>query len=67
MHPDNVKVEVASEVDQQKGAIPGWKQEYTQLGGGSFRGRTVHAQLDGVELFEERMNVRVEQAFQAPV
>ncbi|MGX5727996.1 helix-turn-helix domain-containing protein [Metapseudomonas otitidis] len=62
----SLKVKDASEVGQQQQAIPGWKQEYTQVSSGAFAGRTVHAQLEGVEVFEERMNLRVEQEFHAP-
>jgi AraC family transcriptional regulator, ethanolamine operon transcriptional activator len=64
--PVSLKVEDTQEVDQQKLAIPGWAQEYTQISPGAFRGRTVHAQTDSVEIFEELMNLRVEQAFHAP-
>lgn len=60
------KVENTEEVDQQKLAIPGWAQEYTQISPGAFRGRTVHAQMEGVEVFEETMNLRIEQEFHAP-
>lgn len=60
------KVENTEEVDRQKLAIPGWAQEYTQISPGAFRGRTVHAQMEGVEVFEEMMNLRIEQEFHAP-
>ena len=60
------KVENTQEVDQQMLAIPGWAQEYTQISPGAFRGRTVHAQMEGVEVFEEMMNLRIEQEFHAP-
>ncbi|WP_261398016.1 helix-turn-helix domain-containing protein [Pseudomonas sp. DR48] len=53
-------------MDQQKLAIPGWSQEYAQISPGAFRGRTVHAQAESVEVFEEVMNLRVEQAFHTP-
>ncbi|QHA82028.1 helix-turn-helix domain-containing protein [Pseudomonas mediterranea] len=67
LHFVSVKVEDASEVDQHKQVIPGWSQEYTQMSPGAFRGRTVYVQMDGLEVFEEHMNLRVEQEFHSPV
>lgn len=55
------------ELDQQLRAIPGWQGEYYQMSPGSFAGRTVHVALEGVEIFEEQMNLRVEQTFRTPV
>ncbi|MGX5726131.1 helix-turn-helix domain-containing protein [Metapseudomonas otitidis] len=62
----SLKIEDNFEIDQQKLAIPGWVQEYTQMSSGAFRGRTVHAQMGGIEVFEEVMNLRVEQEFHTP-
>jgi AraC-like DNA-binding protein len=55
-----------SDVEQQRTAIAGWEQHYAQMSTGRFKGRIVHAELGGVTAYEERMNTRVEQYFQAP-
>lgn len=62
----SVRVVEAQEVDQQRIAIPGWEQQYTQMSAGRFAGRILHAEVEGIELFEEQMNLRVEQEFHAP-
>ncbi|WP_256203153.1 helix-turn-helix domain-containing protein [Pseudomonas sp. ML96] len=54
------------DVEQQRTAIGGWDQQYAQMSAGRFQGRIVHAQMDGIAAYEERMNTRVEQYFQAP-
>jgi AraC-like DNA-binding protein len=62
----SIKVVDTSDVEQQISAISGWEQHYAQMSAGRFQGRTVQADLDGVTAYEERMNTRVEQYFQAP-
>lgn len=62
----SVRVVEAQEIDQQRIAIPGWEQQYTQMSAGRFAGRILHAEVEGIELYEEQMNLRVEQEFHAP-
>lgn len=62
----SIRVLETSDVEQQRTAIAGWEQQYAQMSAGRFRGHIVHAELDGVAAYEERMNTRVEQCFQAP-
>jgi AraC-like DNA-binding protein len=61
-----IKVLQTLDVDQQRMAIDGWQQHYAQMSAGRFHGSIVHAQCNGVEAYEERMNTRVEQHFHAP-
>lgn len=61
-----IKVLEAHEVNEHRVALPGWQEQYTQMSSGRFQGRLVHAQSAGLELYEERMNLRVEQEFHAP-
>ncbi|PTQ70069.1 helix-turn-helix domain-containing protein [Pseudomonas sp. GV071] len=61
-----IKVLQTLDVDQQRTAIDGWQQHYAQMSSGRFHGSIVHAQCNGVEAYEERMNTRVEQHFHAP-
>lgn len=61
-----IKVLQTLDVDQQRMAIDGWQQHYAQMSAGRFHGSIVHAQCDGVQAYEERMNTRVEQHFHAP-
>ncbi|KAF1066041.1 MAG: hypothetical protein GAK45_02036 [Pseudomonas citronellolis] len=61
-----VRVVEAQEIDQQRIAIPGWEQQYTQMSAGRFAGHILHAEVQGIELYEEQMNLRVEQEFHAP-
>ncbi|MBD8561863.1 helix-turn-helix domain-containing protein [Pseudomonas fluorescens] len=56
----------SSDVNQQMSSIAGWDQHYAQMSAGCFEGSLVHAQFNGVEAYEERMNTRVEQHFHAP-
>lgn len=62
----SIKVLDTCNVEQQRTAIAGWEQQYAQMSAGRFQGRIVHAELGGVAAYEERMNTRVEQCFQAP-
>lgn len=61
-----IKVLHTSDVEQQRTALAGWEQHYAQMSAGRFQGRIVHAELGGVVAYEECMNTRVEQFFQAP-
>ena len=61
-----IRVLEAQEVNEHRVALPGWQEQYTQMSAGRFQGRLVHAETAGVELYEERMNLRVEQEFHAP-
>ncbi|MDF3936957.1 helix-turn-helix domain-containing protein [Pseudomonas citronellolis] len=61
-----IRVVEAQEIDQQRIAIPGWEQQYTQMSAGRFAGRILHAEVEGIEVYEEQMNLRVEQEFHAP-
>ncbi|MGE8410313.1 MAG: helix-turn-helix domain-containing protein [Pseudomonas sp.] len=61
-----IKVLEAHEVSEHRVALPGWQEQYTQMSAGHFHGRLVHAQTSAVELYEERINLRVEQEFHAP-
>lgn len=54
-----------ADVDQQL-AISGWQEHYQQMSPGYFRGKVVYMQLNGIEVYEEQMNTRVEQHFHAP-
>ena len=54
-----------ADVDQQL-VIAGWQEHYQQMSAGYFQGKVVHLQLNGLEVFEEQMNTRIEQHFHAP-
>lgn len=54
-------------VADQIRATPGWVQQYQQMSPGHFAGLIRYLDLEGVELYEERMNTRVEQNFSAPM
>lgn len=51
---------------EQIQVTPGWVQDYQQMSPGHFRGRIRYLDLQGVEIYEEGMNTRVEQHFSAP-
>lgn len=55
-----------SDVVTQMLATPGWMQAYQQMSPGPFHGLVRSLQLEGVNVYEERMNTRVEQHFVAP-
>ncbi len=61
-----IKVMEAREVDEPRAVLPGWEEQYTQMSAGRFCGRLVHAETGAVQLYEESMNLRVEQEFHAP-
>ncbi|MES2870507.1 MAG: helix-turn-helix domain-containing protein [Pseudomonadota bacterium] len=54
-----------ADVDQQL-VIAGWHEHYQQMSAGCFHGAVVHMELNGIEVYEERMNTRIEQHFHAP-
>ena len=54
-----------ADVDQQL-VIAGWQEHYQQMSPGYFQGAVVHMELNGIEVYEERMNTRIEQHFHAP-
>jgi hypothetical protein len=53
-------------VAEQIRATPGWVQHYQQMSPGHFAGLVRYLDLQGVEIYEEHMNTRVEQNFSAP-
>ena len=55
-----------NDVTEQVRAPPGWQQQYRQMSPGHFNGQLRCLGLDGVEVYEERLNTRVEQFFRAP-
>ncbi|HBK49593.1 MAG TPA: AraC family transcriptional regulator [Pseudomonas sp.] len=55
-----------TDVTEQVRATPGWQQQYRQMSPGYFSGELRCLGLDGVEVYEERLNTRVEQFFRAP-
>ncbi|MCK6190060.1 MULTISPECIES: helix-turn-helix domain-containing protein [unclassified Pseudomonas] len=54
------------DVAAQCSATPGWVQQYQQMSPGHFAGRIRYLDLQGVQVYEECMNTRVEQHFNAP-
>jgi AraC-like DNA-binding protein len=55
-----------ADVAEQIRATPGWTQHYQQMSPGHFAGLVRYLDLQGVEIYEEHMNTRVEQNFSAP-
>lgn len=55
-----------TDVTEQVRATPGWQQHYRQMSPGHFNGELRSLGLDGVQVYEERLNTRVEQFFSAP-
>nr|WP_286088944.1 helix-turn-helix domain-containing protein [Pseudomonas sp. MWU13-3659] len=55
-----------TDVTEQTRATPGWQQQYRQMSPGHFNGQLRWLGLEGVEVYEERLNTRVEQFFRAP-
>ncbi|MGY4817371.1 helix-turn-helix domain-containing protein [Pseudomonas chlororaphis subsp. piscium] len=54
------------DVADQIRATPGWVQHYQQMSPGHFAGQVRYLDLQGVQIYEECMNTRVEQNFSAP-
>jgi AraC-like DNA-binding protein len=65
-HALQVQAFNTSDVTEQVRATPGWQQQYRQMSPGHFNGQLRCLGLDGVEVYEERLNTRVEQFFRAP-
>ncbi len=65
-NPLHVQAFTTADVADQIRATPGWVQHYQQMSPGHFAGRVRYLDLQGVEIYEECMNTRVEQNFSAP-
>ena len=65
-NPLQVQAFDTADVAEQIRATPGWVQHYQQMSPGHFAGRVRYLDLQGVEIYEECMNTRVEQNFSAP-
>jgi AraC-like DNA-binding protein len=65
-NPLQVQAFDTADVAEQIRATPGWVQHYQQMSPGHFAGRVRYLNLQGVEIYEEHMNTRVEQNFSAP-
>nr|WP_314569587.1 helix-turn-helix domain-containing protein [uncultured Pseudomonas sp.] len=61
-----VQAFTTGDVATQCSATPGWVQQYQQMSPGHFAGQIRYLDLQGVEVYEECMNTRVEQHFNAP-
>ncbi|MFV3017306.1 AraC family transcriptional regulator, partial [Pseudomonas sp. KHB2.9] len=61
-----VQAFTTGDVAAQCRATPGWVQHYQQMSPGHFAGQIRYLDLHGVEVYEESMNTRVEQHFNAP-
>ncbi|MDE1168907.1 MAG: helix-turn-helix domain-containing protein [Pseudomonas sp.] len=64
--PLHVQAFNTGDVAEQIRATPGWVQQYQQMSPGHFAGLIRYLDLQGVEIYEECMNTRVEQNFSAP-
>ncbi|AWY38857.1 helix-turn-helix domain-containing protein [Pseudomonas putida] len=65
-HSLQVQAFNTADVAEQIRATPGWVQHYQQMSPGHFAGLVRYLDLQGVEIYEESMNTRVEQNFSAP-
>lgn len=65
-NPLHVQAFNTADVAEQIRATPGWVQHYQQMSPGHFAGQVRYLDLQGVEIYEECMNTRVEQNFSAP-
>jgi len=65
-NPLHVQAFNTADVAEQVRATPGWIQHYQQMSPGHFSGLVRYLDLQGVEIYEECMNTRVEQNFSAP-
>lgn len=66
LNPLRVQAFTTADVAEQVRATPGWAQHYQQMSPGHFAGLVRSLDLQGVDVYEERMNTRVEQSFSAP-
>ncbi|UVL25607.1 helix-turn-helix domain-containing protein [Pseudomonas donghuensis] len=64
--PLRVQAFNTADVTEQVRATPGWTQHYQQMSPGHFAGQLRCLDLQGVEIYEECMNTRIEQNFSAP-
>ncbi|WP_416773025.1 helix-turn-helix domain-containing protein [Pseudomonas sp. RHF3.3-3] len=66
--PNSLRVQAfkTADVTEQIRATPGWVQHYQQMSPGHFAGQIRYLDLQGVQIYEECMNTRVEQNFSAP-
>ncbi|WP_397453593.1 helix-turn-helix domain-containing protein [Pseudomonas sp. NA-150] len=65
-NPLQVQAFNTADVAEQIRVTPGWVQHYQQMSPGHFAGQIRYLDLEGVEIYEECMNTRVEQNFSAP-
>jgi len=65
-NPLQVQAFNTADVTEQIRATPGWVQHYQQMSPGHFAGQIRYLDLEGVQVYEEQMNTRVEQTFSAP-
>jgi len=65
-NPLHVQAFNTADVAEQIRATPGWVQHYQQMSPGHFAGQVRYLDLQGVQIYEECMNTRVEQNFSAP-
>jgi len=65
-NPFQVQAFSTATVIEQERASPNWTVHYQQMSPGHFAGRIRCLELEGVEIYEESMNTRVEQSFRAP-
>lgn len=65
-NPFQVQAFSTATVIEQERASPNWSVQYQQMSPGHFEGRIRCLELEGVEIYEESMNTRVEQSFHAP-
>ncbi|WP_321355230.1 helix-turn-helix domain-containing protein [Pseudomonas extremaustralis] len=61
-----VQAFTTGDVAAQCSATPGWVQHYQQMSPGHFFGQIRYLDLQGVHVYEESMNTRMEQHFNAP-
>lgn len=55
-----------SDLQQHERLFDDWSEHYQRMSPGDFRGRVVRLRLAQMEVFEERLNIRVEQHFRGP-
>ncbi len=55
-----------TDINEHANALPGWQQRYDQLSPGRLDGWLALAQVDGVQVFRERLNRSVVQSLRLP-